>query len=407
MVVIASFAVLASSLALWSRRTVLNSEKFADQVGDVIDDPRVQDALAAFLTNEVVTAIDPQQVAERLLPDQASALARPLAVSLEQLVRRQADELVSSADFQDRFVGLVERAHRAALQLLEGNEVRGVSIQGDEVIINLVPVIADLLRRIGADGLVDRLATLPAFGGDEPPSEQVQAIVDRTGIQLEPDFGQFTVFSSTALTDAQNALELFKKLTVLLVIVTALIIAATIALSPTRRRTIVQLGIGVAAAMVLAYVIVRWVQNRLVDRVAEARSDRADGVDVVGATKAITGAFIDNLGLVVIVVTVLGIAAAFVAFIVGPSSTAVSIRGHASQLAGRASTSGASSKSGEFIQTHRDGLRFTVVIAALVVLLWLGLSLGGLITALLVAAIGLLAIDWFVRRRQPAPPEPA
>jgi len=41
------------------------------------------------------------------------------------------------------------------------------------------------------------------------------------------------------------------------------------------------------------------------------------------------------------------------------------------------------------------------------VLLWLGLSLGGLITALLVAAIGLLAIDWFVRRRQPAPPEPA
>ena len=82
LVVVASFAVLASSLALWSRRTLLNSERFTDQVGDVIDDSRVQDALATFLTNEVVSAIDPQAVAQRLLPDQASGLAQPLAIAI-------------------------------------------------------------------------------------------------------------------------------------------------------------------------------------------------------------------------------------------------------------------------------------------------------------------------------------
>ena len=221
------------------------------------------------------------------------------------------------------------------------------------------------------------------------------------------------MFSSTALTDAQNALELFKKLTAALAIVTVLIIAATIALSPQRRRTIVQLGIGVSAAMIVTYVIVRWIQDRLVDRVAEGSSDRTDGVDVAGATRAVTGAFLDNLKLVVIVVTVLGVGAALVAFLVGPSDSAVSLRRHAGQLGQGVTTSDSQSKVGGFIEAHRDGLRFTVVVAALVMLLWLGLSLGGLLTALLVAAIGLLAIDWLVRRRRPAtagnppPPEPA
>jgi hypothetical protein len=183
------------------------------------------------------------------------------------------------------------------------------------------------------------------------------------------------------------------------------IIIATVALSANRRRTIVQLGVGVAAAMIVAYVIVRWVQSRIVDRVAEGGSDRAEGVDVAGATEAVTGAFLDNLRLVVIVVTVLGLLAALVAFIAGPSDTAVRLRGGAAQLGGRVATADTTSKAGEFIGLHRDGLRFAVLILALVALLWLGLSLGGLLTALLVAAIGMFAIHWLGQARRPVQPE--
>ena len=125
----------------------------------------------------------------------------------------------------------------------------GFELQNGTVVLNTLPIVADVLRLLGADGLVDRAAQLPAFGGDEPPPEQIQRLADALGIEIPPDFGQIEVFSSDDLQSAQDALELFRQLVVAILVATLLLVVLALVVSTRRWRTVAQLGIGVAAGM--------------------------------------------------------------------------------------------------------------------------------------------------------------
>ena len=50
---------------MWATTTVLDSEKVADIVGDALDEPEVEAALADYLTTQVFTAVDVDAVLQR------------------------------------------------------------------------------------------------------------------------------------------------------------------------------------------------------------------------------------------------------------------------------------------------------------------------------------------------------
>jgi hypothetical protein len=395
-VVLTAIAVLATTLSVWSRRTILNNDEFTSTIHDVVDDPRISDALARYVTDQVTAAIDPQQVAQNLLPAQASALAGPLANAIDQFVFTRAQQVVSSDAFINTFTGIVSRAHAAAIRLLEDKPVSGVQVEGDRVVLNLLPAIADVLRSIGADGLVTRLQDLPAFGGDQPPPEQVQQIQSRTGRQLPENFGQITVFETDKVSQAQEALKLFNRLVILAIVLTIVLIGATLLISTNRRRTAVHLGVGVALAMALAWVVTRWAQDKLIDIVSKPRPD---GIDVGAATRAATDAFLDGLRTIILVVAVLAVIAVIAGFLAGPSNTAVRIRAFTARTARAAVPEGAAAR---FAAAHRDGLRIAIAVLGVVLLWAIGLGVPGIVTTVVVVAGGLVAVD-ALAKRAPAP----
>ena len=79
------------------------------------------------------------------------------------------------------------------------------------------------------------------------------AIGDALGVTLDDNFGTFTVYDDGALSSAQEAVSLTNKLFwVLVVLVPAGHRSATLAISPRRRRTLLQLSVGVVLSMVAA-----------------------------------------------------------------------------------------------------------------------------------------------------------
>ena len=88
------------------------------------------------------------------------------------------------------------------------------------------------------------------------PEAGIQEVANWSGKPLPSDFGQITLLQSDALGPAQTAVKWFDRLTWILPLVTAALIALTIWLSRRRRRTAIALGIGAAIAIFITRVIV-------------------------------------------------------------------------------------------------------------------------------------------------------
>ena len=200
----------------------------------------------------------------------------------------KTSELLATDTFQDFISGAVRRTHNAAIELLEGDTVRGFEIVGDQVVLNTLPIIQRVLDRVNEAGLFGGRLELPPVTDDAgDPSQQIQALADRLGRELPPDFGQIPVFSSESLEEAQQAIKLIRRGVILLLIVTLILLVVTVLLSTNRWRTVAQLGIGLAIAMLVMIFVARWVDRRIKEIITNP--------DAAPGAKAITQVFTGSL----------------------------------------------------------------------------------------------------------------
>src|SRR4029453_1256705 len=89
-------------------------------------------------------------------------LVGPLSGAVNGLIDREVRELVASSGFADIWVRVNPRAHQALVRLLKGEEEGGaVSLQGDQVVLDVSDVIDQVKQRLVARGLtiVENLPT--------------------------------------------------------------------------------------------------------------------------------------------------------------------------------------------------------------------------------------------------------
>ncbi len=108
------------------------------------------------------------------------------------------------------------------------------------------------------------------------PSEQIAELEQATGRDLPDDFGQLVVYQSDQLADrqaslesAQQALALAKRAVWVLVMLTAVLLLATVLVARNRWRAALWLGLGGVVAMV----ITRSVVHRVVDEAPEIAAE--------------------------------------------------------------------------------------------------------------------------------------
>jgi hypothetical protein len=376
--VLAIIFLLATTVALWARATLFDSDKFSSAVGDALAEPDVDQALADYITTQLFTAVDVNAAVSNVLPSSLARLEPAIAGGIETVVERGLTTALGTEEVQQLLTDLVRRAHARAMSLLQGDGVAdGVSVVNGDVTLNLLPLFGRGLALLQNAGLFSDLQ-VPDLSRSGDPSEQIAALESALNRDLPDDFGQLVVYRSDQLADAQaslesaqNALAVAKRALWLLIVATVLLIVVTLLLARNRWRAALLLGLGAIVAMVLA----RTATNRIVDE--------APGlVASAGAKAAITsivGTFRTSLfravGLVLLVAAAVAVIAMF--------------RRH---------------------WRRSDLVAVAAVVAGVLVLGLLGLSIVGLIVALVAAGVVVYVLNrWWP---EPAPetsaaPEPS
>lgn len=340
LVVLTSLTVVVAATALWVHQVVFDTDRFMETVEPALDDPRFATLLAdrasesalealaldaratatldnvdRYLSETLVEALDPSDRAlaalERLDRPALADLAPAIASSLEGRVDEAIHAFFGSEAFAARFPDLVRRTHEVAVSLAkdELNELPNVYVEDGAVRLNLTPFIAEALGRVAEDVR----AVVPDFQLPDVVSDQVdegrEQVADALRTRLPADFGQVTVMSAGTLAEIQAAAALMDRYVWLAILTAILLIVLTVAVSPHRRSTALHLGVGVVVAVVLTELLVRRLEEAIVEQVVDP-SGAALAAEL--ARDALSGLRSTELLLAVIAVLV-----AIIAYVVG------------------------------------------------------------------------------------------
>jgi hypothetical protein len=312
--VLAVILLLVSAIAVWARVTVFDSDRVAAIVGDALAEPEVSQALADRVTEEVFRAVDVNSLLQGVLPSQLDRLTPIVAGGLEDVVDRALTRVFENPDVQELLTNLVRRAHAAAMRLLQGDGlVDGITVVDGAITLNLLPLVDRGLTRLQDFGLLSDV-DLPTLTADGDPAQQVADLEAALGRDLPDDFGQLVVYQSDRLADAQASIESAQRLLVLakrallvLLIATVALLALTIVLARDRWRAALLLGLGAAAAMVIARTLVRRVRDDVPELVTKPGAKAA----IISISDNAASSLLRIFGLVMLVAVTVGAIAFF------------------------------------------------------------------------------------------------
>jgi hypothetical protein len=279
------------------------------------------------------------------------------------------------------------------------NDNENVTIQNGQVVLNLVPIFNNVLQEVEqrASGILGRNVNLPEITPGMLPDTARQKIEKAIGRPLPENWGTVVVFKAHELTALQRSVEVFKRATALLAIAAVLLIALTIWVSPRRRRTILQLALGIGLVTVVLRRVVFTAQGEILGQIKIQQNEKA----VSNILDQVLGGY---LGLTVAVLWLCAFVA-LVAFLVGPARPAVAVRNGAVSL--WHATTGAVSKTSEraasigWVQEHREALQVGVGIVAVLYLLIADVSWW----RLLITAIVVGVLELVLARAAPSEPQ--
>ncbi len=401
LVVLVALLVPITAASVWVRHTVLNTNNYVDTVAPIASDPTVTAAVARTATDQLFTSLDPQQLVAGALPPRASFLAAPITNGIKGFVQDQVNNVLNTAAFQQIWVTANRVAHEALLKVLNG-QAKALQTSNGEVVLNLVPLLNNVLASVQkqASALIGKDVTLPTLTGNELPSAACAKISAALNRPLPATCGQIPLFPADKLTQAQRAVRLFKSLVVALLIITPLLALLALWLSRRRRRTLMQMAVGVMLVMVLLRRTVFWLQSTLIST-GKPENEAARSAIV---HQVLHGFFDVSLWVLWIAFAVVVIAA-----VTGPYRWAVASRqwvtraarnvGHWTRVAFGQARDGSAAG---WIPAHLDLLRISGAALALVLILAFSLNIVGVIIVLALTA----AYEfWLYRiREQVGPP---
>jgi hypothetical protein len=366
LVVVGCVLAPISVIGLWTRNTLLDTDQYVDTVGPLAEDPAIQKAVSDRVTKRLVQDVDVEGEVAAALPPRAEFIAPYVASGLETFVREATLRIAESDRFQTLWENANRRAHAQVVAVLEGKGTETVDTRDGKVVVNVGALVDRVKERLAARGVT------------------IFENVDTSAPQ------EFVLFDSEQLTKAQSGVRFLKALTYALPFLALLAFAAAVALSPSRRRTLLRSALGFAFAMAIVLIVLSLARGSYLDAVERAGRSR----------EANAAAFDQVLGFIRLslrTVFALGLVVAVGAWLAGPGRLATRIRAGVLGLV-RGRRDGEVTAVGRFVASYRIALR--VVVVGLGILILVVLSHPGPIAVLVVAAlvvVGLLLIEFLGR----------
>ena len=385
--------MVVTGLTLWTHYTVMNTDGYMNLVGPIGKDPQAIQNLSEYIGGQVVAATDLQQRVTDALPPRVQLLSGPITSYVEDFITKGANKVLSSPKAYDLWLEINRVGHEKIVALLRG-DTTNVYVAGSDVKLNLLPLISQVLVWVDErlpGGLSDRFSP-PVIAPDTDPEAGIQEVANWSGKPLPSDFGQITLLQSDALGPAQTAVKWFDRLTWILPLVTAALIALTIWLSRRRARTAIALGIGAAVAIFVTRVIVKRASLYLTDQL-EGGSGEHIVRDVVNAS-------LGPLTTITIWICVIGVVAALLVWLLGRRDVRAGVVAAGKRVAGQpAEITLPDSPVTTWIVNHVVGVRWGVLVVGLIVLAlvtssWLGIVLAIVVVLLLEGFLSFMTGQW-------------
>ncbi len=157
--VLAALLTTPAAVAFWGQRTLTDSQRYLETVGPLVQSPQVQDAIgtAAIQTFEQQVNVEAilNDVFAQVLTDRPrlQRLVGPLASGVNSLIEREVRSFVASPAFADLWVAAQARAQQALVRVMEGDASGAVSLQGDNLVLDIGDVLEQVKQRLIARGL--------------------------------------------------------------------------------------------------------------------------------------------------------------------------------------------------------------------------------------------------------------
>jgi hypothetical protein len=396
LVALSCLLVLLSATVVWAHRTVLNTSAFVGTVAPVFKNPAVASAVAARGADELITELNLQARLRAALPPKASFAAAPITNATKSFVAGELTKVLASPKFQAVWTAALTTTHQQLVAVLRGQNSAAVSTSGGYIVLHTIPLINQALAKVSglASDLTGKHVTLPAITSAEVPQQQVAKLSKALGVPLPANFGEITLVRSSDLVTVRRGVKAFDGLTLILPLVTIALIALCMWLSVNRRRTVLQLAVGVSLLMIVERRVVLHEQGVL----AGAAHNPQLASTVLG----------DLLhGFFVLTAWVLGVALVIlvIALLAGPYRWASAFRSWVQ----RAWHSIAGARGGDrqgklaWIGSHAAGLQLAGAVVAGILLLIVSVSW----LSFLIIGVLLAVYEVFLQRIKPPPPDEA
>lgn len=297
-------AAILAPMAVWARRSILDTDTFASKVAPLVADETVARSLSAEVANRLFVRLDMQkrvrEALQEAFPDRLDFLAGPVANSLQALTQRITYEVITSPQFQAVWEKVLRLAHSTAVGIIRGD--RALTIRtGGEVVFDGGELMENVRGRLVGAGL---------------------GFLEK--VPIPPDAGEVVLFTSGQLGDVKARLEMLDSLGRLLPFLFFVLFVAAVFVAEDRRRTLMWLSVALAAAMLLSLVLLTLAQGELLGVVRNP--------DNLGAVRVIWDRVTADLVRVNLAVLILGIVGAFGFALAGPYAWAGRAREKAGQF---------------------------------------------------------------------------
>jgi Short C-terminal domain len=293
LLVLASVLTLVASLTIWSKRQLLDTDKFTSSSAKLLADDEIRSTLSTRLADLFDERVDVTTQLQQRFP-RAQSVVPVVAAAVENAVSRVVENFLASAKAQELWERTVRAAHGAVVNVLEGNDAGPVSTVNGDVVLDLRPFIAQVATRLGVE--------------------------DRLKQNASPTSGEIVILKSDQLAAAQDGVRILKALSILLVILVLALYAVAVYLARgRRRRTLQYVGAAFLIVGILLILIRRVVGNYLVDSLVKVESSKP----AVHNFWLIETDLLRDLALALLAYGLLAVVAGFVA---GPSRAAVRLR---------------------------------------------------------------------------------
>jgi hypothetical protein len=250
LLIIAAVLVTAALVTRFARDELLDTDQYVATIEPLATDPAIQNAVINRVTTELVQAIDVPKLVQDAAqasdltraPAIAQLISGPLSDWLEGFIRSHVTDFVHSDRFGDLWV-TVNRAAHTQIDAILTNKSASVKIKGDEVVLDLAPVIAAVKDDLVASGF-SIAAKIPTVNA------------------------QFTLFKSADLPKIQRWVNLLDKLATWLPFLSLLVFMLAVWLAPGHRRGALIGCLIVAVFMIAVLIAYAVVRDRYEDQVA-------------------------------------------------------------------------------------------------------------------------------------------